>query len=301
MRNKIFSFFILLMAMQVLLPSCQKTEYAFGEIKNPDALTLDITIAGTDANNPDGNGTGLVNIVSTASNALTYQIDFGDGVVKMVPSGTTEYKYGIPGTNEYTITVNAIGTAGVVSTISKKIKVNVVFEIPVAILTALTNNDSKIWVTDNEATGHIGVGPADNFEPIWYQAAPNEKASVGCLYDDEIRFTKDANNRVYMELDNKGQSFVQGASVGAYGFSGPEACYDLNTAGSKALIFSDATSGSNSGNSTGIQFIVPGDGIVNFATGSNSYEILSITETTMHLRAIGVDGNAWYQKLKVKS
>lgn len=301
MRNKILSLFILVLSMQALLQSCQKTEYEFGDIKNPESLTLDIIIAGTDVSNPDGNGTGLVNIISTASNALTYQIDFGDGIVKMVPSGKTEYKYGIPGTNEYTITVNAIGTAGVVSTLSKKIRVNVIFEIPTAILEALTNNDSKTWVTDNEASGHIGVGPADNFEPIWYQAAPNEKASVGCLYDDEIRFTKDANNRVYMELDNKGQSFVQGASVGYYGFSGPEACYDLNTAGSKPLIFSDASSGSSTSNSTGIQFIVPGDGIINFATGSNSYEILSITESTMHLRSIGVDGNAWYQKLKVKS
>jgi hypothetical protein len=34
--------------------------------------------------------------------------------------------------------------------------------------------------------------------------------------------------------------------------------------------------------------------------GSNMYEIISITSTTMTLRTIGADGNAWYQMFKVK-
>ncbi len=45
---------------------------------------------------------------------------------------------------------------------------------------------------------------------------------------------------------------------------------------------------------------MPGNGIINFGTGGNTYEILEITENTMTLRNIGSDGLAWYQKLKVK-
>lgn len=300
MRNKISIIILLFSAILTGLGSCQKTEYAFGEIKAPSGLDVAIDVEGLNAANPEGNGSGNVTIVTTADNAITYKMDFGDGTVKMVPSGTIVYKYGVPGTHEYTVTVNAIGTGGVVSTISKKVKVNVIFDLPVEIMEALTNNSSKTWVTDRETPGHLGVGPSDAFTPNWWSAPPNDKAAVGCLYDDEITFTKDANNRVYMNNDNKGSTFVQGASVASYGFSGAEACYDIATAGEKMIIFSNATSASTSANSTRIQFFVPGDGIVNFALGSNTYEILSIDENSIHLRTIGVDGNAWYQKLTVK-
>jgi len=45
---------------------------------------------------------------------------------------------------------------------------------------------------------------------------------------------------------------------------------------------------------------VPGNGIINFGTGGVTYEILSITPTSIHLRNIGADNNSWYQKLKPK-
>ncbi len=300
MQNKFSIIILTLFVVLTGLGSCQKTEYEFGQIVAPSNLDVNIAVEGKDAANPDGNGSGVVTIVSSAAKAITYKIDFGDGIVKMVPSGTIQYKYGVPGTREYTITVNAIGTGGVVTTTSKKVKVNVVFDLPEEILTSLTNNSSKVWMSAKEAGGHLGVGPADGFSPIWWAAGPNEKESVGCLYDDEITFSVDANNRVYINVDNKGASFIQGASVSSYGFSGAEACYDIATSGEKMIIFGTATSGSTTSNSTRIQFFVPGNGIVNFATGSSTYEILSISETEMHLRTIGVDGNAWYQKLKAK-
>ena len=62
----------------------------------------------------------------------------------------------------------------------------------------------------------------------------------------------------------------------------------------------DAASTSTSAVSLRIQFEVPGNGIINFGTGGTTYEILSISATNMNIRNIGADGNAWYQKLKVK-
>ncbi len=277
---------------------CEKKEYTLGTIKTPADLTLTATVAGVNAGNPDGNGTGNVSITTTAANAITYKIDFGDGKSQIVPSGTINYKYNNPGTFEYVITVNAIGTAGVTSTISKKVKVFVAFEIPADIVQNLTGGSSKIWVTDKEAPGHVGVGPNNEFSPIWYAATPNQRDA--CLYDDEITFSKDANNNIFMSIDNKGQSFSIGGATAFYGFGGGDACLGLNAAGSKKLAFMNATSASTSAVSTRIQFEVPGNGIINFGTGGNTYEILSITATTIHLRNIGIDGNAWYQKLKLK-
>ncbi|HLP38316.1 PKD domain-containing protein [Lacibacter sp.] len=299
MIKKINSFALVFLAAVAFLAGCEKKDYSFGEFKTPADLTLTTAIAGADASNPNGNGTGNVVITTTAKNAITYNIDFGDGKSQVVPSGTINYKYNSPGTADYVITVKAVGTGGVVSTISKKIKVFVAFEIPATILQNITGGTSKIWVSDKEAPGHFGVGPNDQFSPIWYEAGPNSRDA--CSYDDEITFSKDANNNILMSIDNKGQSFSIGASTAFYGFGGGDACLGVTASGTKKLVFMDATSTSTPANSTRIQFDVPGNGLIIFGTGGRTYEILSLTATTMHLRNIGIDGNAWYQKLKVKS
>ena len=278
--------------------SCKKEEYSLGNLTAPTGLKLSATVVGVSVANPNGDGTGKVAISATANSALTYNVDFGDGNKQTVPSGTLTYKYSNPGTYEYNITVNAIGTGGIISTITKKIKVFVAFEIPAAILSAITNGASQVWVTDKDAPGHVGVGPADQFSPIWYAATPSSRDA--CLYDDEITFSKDASNNVSISVDNKGQTFIIGAATAFYGQSGGDGCYTMNTGGTKKLAFMDATSASTPSVSTRIQFMVPGNGVINFATGGTTYEILEITPTTMHIRNIGADGNAWYQKLKVK-
>jgi len=294
---KIISFVFL--AAVVGMSGCKKTEYSFGELKAPSNLEVTTTIIGVDADNPDGNGTGKVFISSSANDLISYNIDFGDGNSMIVHTDTMTYAYTTPGTNEFTISVKAIGTGGMTSTYSTKVKVFVAFVIPTYIVEALTDNTSKVWVTDKEATGHFGVSPTDAFSPIWYAATPNSRAPEA--YDDEITFTKDVLNNIYMNVDNKGLTFMIGAATTFYGFSGGDGNYALNTGGNKKLMFMNATSASTSENSTRIQFKVPGNGIINFGTGGVTYEILEITATTIHLRNIGADGNAWYQKLKVKS
>jgi hypothetical protein len=296
--NTYFKLQAFLMAIAVLVAGCKKEEYKLGEIKAPTNLTLSTTVVGTDVSNPTGDGSGKVSITASAQNAITYKIDFGDGVVQVVPSGTITYKYANPGTSDYTITVNAIGMAGVQSIISKKVKVFVAFTIPADIISGLTGGASKIWITDKEAPGHFGVGAGDSFEPNYYAAPPNTREA--CAYDDEIKFEKDANNNIFMTVDNKGQSFSIGASSSFYGFGGGDACFNIAAGGMKKLIFQDATTASTPANSTRIQFTVPGNGIINFGTGGVSYEILSVSETQIHLRNIGSDGNSWYQKLRVK-
>jgi hypothetical protein len=293
---KIFSGTVASLAAMMLLASCEKETYSFGEIAAPRALTLTTVVEGADAANPDGNGSGRVTITTKADKAITYKIDFGDGKTQMVPSGQIVYKYATPGTAEYTITVNAVGTGGTQTVLSKKIKVFVRFELPADIITALTGTGTKTWATDKAADGHFGVGPIDQFAPIWYSATPNSREA--CAYDDLITFSKDAAGNISLSVDNKGESFSIGAATAFYGFAGGDGCYGINTGGTKKLKFFDATSGSNANVSRMIEFEVPGNGIINFGTGGTVYEILSITNQQVHLRCKGVDGNAWYMKLK---
>ena len=289
---------LLIIAVAIGFSSCKKDEYAFGTIKVPANLAVTAVIEGKDLANPNGNGTGKVLITVTSSYALNYKIDFGDGTSQMVPSGVITYKYSNPGTNDFVITINAIGTGGATSTISTQVKVFVNFVIPPAILQDLTGGSSKIWVTDNDATGHFGVGPNYEFSPIWYAASPNSREA--CAYDDQITFSKDIIDRVSINVNNSGQSFSIGAATAFYGFSGGDGCYNINTGGTKQLAFSNATSGSTPAQSKQIEFVVPGNGIINFGTGGVRYEILDITATQLRLRNIGADGNSWYQILKKK-
>lgn len=293
---------ILIIGAAISFSSCKKDEYSFGSIKVPANLAVTAVIEGKDASNPNGNGTGKVLITTTSSFALNYKIDFGDGTTQMVPSGVITYRYANPGINDYVITVNAIGTGGATSTISTPVKVFVNFVIPPTILQNITDGGSKIWVTDNDAYGHFGVDDPNRFSSDpgvwWYAAGANSREA--CAYDDEITFSKDAFDRVSINVNNKGQSFSIGAATGFYGFSGGDGCYNINTGGTKLLTFSGSATGYTTSNSTKIQFRVPGNGIVNFGTGGTTYEILSITATQMKLRTIGIDGNQWFGILKKK-
>lgn len=293
----------LLAAIFIGLNSCKKTEYSFGDIKTPTNLTLTATPKGITTLLPNGDGTGKVDIVANATNAISYSINYGDGTTDetLVPTGKITHTFiaGNTGTYTFTVTVNAIGTGGATSTITKTISVYILFQLDPVIIQNLTNGSSKIWITDKAAVGHFGVGPITEFSPIWYAAAPNSREA--CAYDDEITFSKDASNNMFINVDNKGQSFIIGAATSSYGLSGGDNCYNITTVGVKPLAFSPATSASTAANSTRIQFKIPTNGILNFATGFNSvYEILSLTPTSMHVRNIGADGNSWYQKLKLK-
>ncbi len=287
-----------LVIIVVVLISCNKTEHSFGDIKTPTGLSLSTVLTGKDNANINGDGSGKISITATSNNALSYKIDYGDGVSELVPSGVVTHKYTNTGTNTYTVTVNAIGTGGAMSTLSKQITVLVLYELPADVLQNLTGGNSKVWVTDKDAVGHFGVGPITSFGPDWYAAPANTREA--CAYDDEITFAKSGTSKVMMTVDNKGASFSTGAATSFYGLSGGDNCYAINTGGSKQLSFSAATSGSTSANSTLIEFTVPGNGIINFGTGGTKYEIISLTATTIMLRNIGADGNAWYQKLRVK-
>jgi len=305
MKNlyKIIGLFSLLVILSIT--GCKKEEYSFGAMKTPSGLALTTTVVGLDNANPSGNGTGAVTINMTATDAITYNVDFGDGNIALVPSGKITYKYTTPGVKKYTITANAIGTGGIISTISKSVTVFVAFEIPTTILTNLTGSGSKVWVADKDAPGHFGVGPGpsqganETFFPSWYAAAPNERVADG-TYDDEVTFSKDVNNNVSMDLDNKGKTFVLKDALSYYGLTGAEGQFPIVTLGVKRLSFMNATSNTTAAISTRIQFSVPGNGLVMVGAGSNMYEIISISSTTMTLRTIGADGNAWYQMFKVK-
>ena len=296
MKTIVKSFSLFAIVCLTLLGACQKEEYSFGELKNPSELALTTELHGAAPAKPTGDGSGNVSITLAASNVINFKVDFGDGQVKMLSPGTHVHKYALPGTFDYVITVTANGTGGNVSTLTKKITVLTLFDIPANIMTNLTGGTSKIWIADKDAPAHFGLGPGSSFSPDWYFAGPNTRTAPE--YNDELTFTKSGANAISFTLDNKGDTFIVKEYSGFYSL--PEGMNTFDASGTKTLAFSDATSASDSENSTRIQFIVPGHGLLSWGVGANTYEILSISSSNMFVRSIGADGNAWYQKFKVK-
>ena len=70
-------------------------------------------------------GSGKVDFTVTASNASTYSIEFGDGVVKDIPTGVVSYQYATVGTLNYTVRATARNSAGKSVTATKDINVTV--------------------------------------------------------------------------------------------------------------------------------------------------------------------------------
>jgi hypothetical protein len=73
----------------------------------PSNLSLAITLVGADANNPNGDGSGVIKCVASATDAVKYSFKFGNGDEIISTNGTAEYTYKERGINTYSVYVYA--------------------------------------------------------------------------------------------------------------------------------------------------------------------------------------------------
>lgn len=78
------------------------------EIITPSNLELSITIVGSDATNPNGNGSGKIACVATADDAIKYEFTFLNNNIVQSTDGTENYTYLDKGTNNFIVEVRAI-------------------------------------------------------------------------------------------------------------------------------------------------------------------------------------------------
>jgi hypothetical protein len=287
----------------VFVISCQEDDHEFGDIIPPSNLNITAEIIGQDNANPDGDGSGQVIFTATAENAITYRFNFGDGSAdKSAPSGAITHRFTQNGLNTYTVTLIATGLGGISSSYSIEISVYSDFN-PTEIKNLITggSSSSKTWYWNASVPAHLGVGPIEETDPIWYSAAPYEKLDVGCLYEDKVIFTQDENENVTMELLNLGNTYFHRLEVeDELGSPNPpeDTCYEYNTEGIYPVSFAPSESGIDSSISTQTSFVVQG-GFMSYFLGNDEYEILSISENEMHVRILQTEPSgfviAWYQ------
>lgn len=300
--------FFLLTALALLCFTCEQEEYAFGDITAPQNLTLEATITGQTNDAPFGDGSGQVVFNATADNAITYRFVFSDGSEEIAPSGQLTKRFNQVGVNTYGVTVVASGTAGVSTTMTTEVTVESTFSDP-EVLEFLTGTGSKTWYWAADEPGHLGVGQNDdnaelNFYANYYQAAPFEKDGAEeslCLYQDELVFSREGDALFY-QLNNFGQTYFNGSyeSVGG-GSAGFDFCYDFTpTSTPQSVQLSPAESfvvdNGVPGQTRGTNMIFTEEGFMGYYIGATTYELLSVTENRLVVRAVqgNNSGLAWY-------
>ena len=184
--NKIIS----LIAVMICLGSCQEDNPSFGDIIAPTNIVVTSDIVGQDADNPYGDGTGVVNFSAQADNAITYKF-VTTGGQQVSPSGNAAITFNTIGINTYQVVVLAIGTGGVTTSTTVEVQVLVTYSPPADLLEKLVGNGSKTWRIKSEKPKHFGLGPVGgNVNCEYYGAGPEEKASAG-MYDDRYIFNID--------------------------------------------------------------------------------------------------------------
>jgi beta-glucanase (GH16 family) len=307
MCKKIIINIIVLLSL-FLTVSCQKDDYAFGDLSAPSNLKVTAEIIGKTADAPDGDGSGMVKLVATADNAVSYKYVFSDGTSENSPSGIFTKRFTKTGVNTYTVTVIASGKGGIATNTTLDVTVlsNFNDEEAVQFLTAGT---SKKWYWSASEPAHLGVGQNDgdatkNYYSNYYSAAPFEKAgspTSSCLYDNVLTFSL-AEGQLKFELDNGGATFFNASFKNVAGGSGDgDDCLAYDASGVKTVFLSPSESvvTKNPDHATqtrGTMLNFSDGGFMGYYIGQSSYEILSITENRMVVRAV-MGGNAslaWY-------
>lgn len=304
----------IVLTLVIIITSCKEDTYEFGDLIAPSNIVINTEIVGQSADNPDGDGSGAVNISVTANNAITYHIgfskldDYGDVNYTVLASGEVTKKFTDPGVNTYRISVIAFGTGGLSSNLTKDITVRSDFVPDPAIITSITNDSSKTWVVNKDVAGHFGVDDWNKTEYTetgwWWSAGVGEKEDCcNCFYTTTFTFVKNANGTYKLDVNAPDGAFTKTgelANLAGIPATGDEGCYSEYTGGSSAVNFIPSGSPISEATSTKVA-IQLGDNntFIGYGAVQSEYEILEATSDKLYLRVQGTEtGNAWYLILK---
>lgn len=304
---KIFNnlLFITMGALLFIFSSCREDQYDMGDLIAPTNLNVTYEIVGADEDNPFGDGTGFVNFTATASNAITYTFDFGDGSGKVISgSGKVTKRFSVTGVIEYNVTVQAVGTGGIASNKFTRLEVLSTFEDPQAV-EYLTGGSSKTWYWAFDQPGHIGLGPtSDDYGnqefswPAWWSIPANDPDKA-CMYVAEFVFTKTEMGMTFEQTT--GPAFIPGTYAEKIGVEG-DACYDESVAyplyGLKNISLSPSSSlAAEVGEYRGTTMTFSDEGFMCWWVGASEYDIIEVTENILRVRIKEDDTFTWYKTL----
>jgi hypothetical protein len=199
---------LMIAIMPFICISCSSSDSnsSINDAGTPSNLTVTAEIVGKTTENPNGDGTGIVNFTINATNATSYKIALGDGITKEVGSGVFSYTYNASGTNNYTVIISAYNG---VKFISKSFAI-ALYVAPKSIWSDEFNSngtpDSSKWGYD------LGAGGWGNNESQFYTSrAENVIVSNGTLKIKTLKESYQGSNYTSTRMLSKGKfSFKYG-------------------------------------------------------------------------------------------
>lgn len=171
--------------------ACKKDETNGASVAAP----INLTVAATVSTDNSGN----VAFVASATNATTYEYDYGDGTYQAVASGVVTYKYASSGT----YTVNVIAKNAGTATISKSVQVTVT----VVSTTFWSEEFNTDGAPDPSKWGYeLGAGGWGNNELQYYTSRPeNSIVQGGVLKIKLLKENYNGSNYTSARLVSKGK------------------------------------------------------------------------------------------------
>ena len=287
---KYLKYISILFISLIVFTACEQENYEFGPITTPSNLEVSFDIVGADENNPYGDGSGLVNFIATANNAINYQFIIDGETAAVSSSGVFQRTFYNIGVNTYDIVVLATGTAGNASSAALTIEVLATYTPPGALIQALTGGSSRTWRVKSEVPNHFGLGPVGGTDPCqWYGAGIEEKTGVGA-YDDRWVINSDGtidhitNNdifgraaQVFADLGDNGTGGVDGDDILNYQFADYTENWVITDPGQVSI------------NLTGNAFFTY------YSGGNHVYEIWDYNENELYLKTVdGANEFTWW-------
>ena len=254
----------------------------------PSNLSFNVEIVGSDSDNPNGDGLGVVKFSASAVNAVNYSFRFGTGETKNSSSGSVEYTYTDVGTNTYDVKVLAYSKTNDYIDSEKKITVYVKPQPNSDLVNLLSGGSEKTWKINAAFDGHFANGDSEDRYPSWYEAFAFDKNDFG-FYDDEYIFKSDGSYTHKTNGDVYGKASYLTSSFGSTGQSpnsdGEIENYTLDNYSTTYLAKKD----------DGLDIIEFSDkGFVGFYVGQNNYTIECSNGNNILLRTVDVQNTAWY-------
>ncbi|MEL1245844.1 glycoside hydrolase family 16 protein [Flavobacterium sp. DGU11] len=166
------------------------------------------------------------------------------------------------------------------------------------LINKLSGGSSRTWYWAAGETGHLAFGDNStnngiNFYGNIDQAAPFEyvdNPQTGCLYDNTLTFNFQGGE-LKLTVNNSGSTLFNGGYVTSNGGTGTtDSCLPYAATGAKTVTFSDSDSyvaqSGVTGRTTGKALTIANGGFMGYFAGQSTYEILSLTNTRMTVRAI---------------
>ena len=154
----------------------------------PTNLQLDITIVGTDANNPNGDGSGVIQCTAFATNAVKYGFKINNEPERESINGTISHTFTNPGTNNYVVSVFAYSSTGHSISALKNIIVYVDDGSPELVWSdefdVNGSPNSTNWnydLGDGSGIGQPGAGWGNNEKQYYTNRTDNVKVENGLL------------------------------------------------------------------------------------------------------------------------